>query len=186
MKYDSITVGAVQALLSRYQGLTVLYLDAHADLRDEYMGTRWGHASVARRIHELCGVTEVGIRSLSSEERAFIAKAEIPVVYWPPPKGGLNEIASRVLDSLSGHVYISVDLDVLDPSAMAAVGTPEPGGMSWSEVTGLLRAVAEQRTIVGFDLTELSPGEGPEASAYTAAKLAYKIIGYATGGPAAT
>ena len=85
------------------------------------------------------------------------------------------------MSALSPHVYISVDLDVLDPSVMAAVGTPEPGGMSWSELTELLRAVAREREVVGFDLTELSPGEGPEAAAYTAAKLGYKLIGYATG-----
>ena len=92
----------------------------------------------------------------------------------------MKAVASRVLGSLSRHVYVSVDLDVLDPSAMAAVGNPEPGGMSWHEVIGLLKSVAEHREIVGFDVTELSPGEGPGASAFTAAKLTCKLIGYAT------
>ena len=175
----TITVGAVQALAKRVPDLTVLYLDAHADLRDEYMGTHWGHASVARRVLDVCGVSLVGVRSLSSEERSFIAEAEVPVVFWPP--NGAGDVAARALESLSEHVYVSVDLDVLDPSFMAAVGTPEPGGMAWSEAMALLRTVAEQRHVVGFDVTELSPGEGPEASAYTAAKLVYKLIGYATG-----
>ena len=85
-----------------------------------------------------------------------------------------------MLDSLSTSVYVSIDLDVLDPSAMSAVGTPEPGGMSWAELMGLLRGVAERRQIVGFDVTELSPAEGPESCAFTAAKTAYKLMGYAT------
>ena len=175
----SITVGAVQALTSRWPDLTVLYLDAHADMRDEYMGTGWGHASVARRVSEICGVVEVGVRSLSASEREFITETEVPVIYWPPPRG-MDWVAAEVLSALSPHVYISVDLDVLDPSVMAAVGTPEPGGMSWLELTELLRAVGQARDVVGFDLTELSPREGPEAAAYTAAKLGYKLIGYAT------
>ena len=176
----TVTIGAVRALAARNPGLSVLYLDAHADLRDEYMGTRWGHASVARRVREMCRVTEVGVRSLSSDERALIDAEHIPVVFWPPSLADRESLADRVLDSLSATVYVSVDLDVFDPSIMSAVGTPEPGGMTWSEVTALLRTVAERRNIVGFDITELSPEEGPEACTFTAAKLAHKLIGYAT------
>ena len=176
----TITVGAVQAMTEVYPALSVLYLDAHADFRDKYMGTGWGHASVARRVYEMCPLVQVGVRSLSEEERIFVQEARIPVVYWTPPRPGIAELADRVLDSLSGEVYVSIDLDVMDPSVMSAVGTPEPGGMSWDEVIGLLRRVAEQRRIVGFDITELSPAEGPEACAFTAAKLAYKLMGYAT------
>lgn len=176
----TVTIGAVYALRGRWPDLSVLYLDAHADMRDEYMGTKWGHASVARRIHEVCPISLVGVRSLSAEERRFIEEAEVPTVFWPPQSGALGSVVDRVLSSLSDRVYVSVDLDVFDPSAMAAVGTPEPGGMTWAEVTALLKVVAEQRKVVGFDLVELSPSEGPEASAFTAAKLAYKMIGYAT------
>ena len=176
----SLTTGAVRALREHYPDLSVLYMDAHADLREEYMGTPWGHASVARRLHDLCGLVQVGVRSLSADERRFMRTAEIPAVFWPPCGMGVEEIASRVLDALSDHVYVSIDLDVLDPSLMSAVGTPEPGGMTWEQLTGLLRAVAGRRQIVGFDVTELSPGEGPEACAFTAAKLTYKLIGYAT------
>lgn len=178
----TVAIGAVNALYKKHPDLSVLYMDAHADMRDEYMGTRWGHASVARRLLELCPVVEVGVRSLSIGERHFIDETELPVVFWPTHELDVKEVASRVLESLSQHVYISVDLDVFDPSAMAAVGNPEPGGMNWHEVIGLLRCVAGSRQIVGFDITELSPGEGPEASAFTAAKLAYKLIGYATEG----
>jgi agmatinase len=176
----TVTIGAIYALRQRCSDLTVLYLDAHADLRDEYMGTRWGHASVARRINEVCPVTLVGVRSLSVGERHFIEEAEVPTIFWPPGSGNIDDVLNHVLDSLSGNVYISIDLDVFDPSIMAAVGTPEPGGMTWADVTGLVRGVAEQRSVLGFDLVELSPSEGPEASAFTAAKLAYKMIGYVT------
>ena len=175
----SVTIGAVRALKTLHPDLSVLYLDAHADLRDEYMGTPWGHASVARRLLEICAVTEVGVRSLSTPERSFIRAKGVPVTFWPsgmPP----DDLASWALGNLTDHVYVSVDLDVFDPSLMAAVGTPEPGGMTWAEVTALLRAVAAKKRIVGFDVTELSPGEGPEACAFTAAKLTYKLIGYAT------
>jgi agmatinase len=176
----TITLGAVQALLDVHPDLSVLYLDAHADLRDEYMGTRWGHASVARRVHELCPLVEVGVRSVSAEERDYIRDARVPVCFRLSSTGEPFDPSEEVLKSLSPTVYVSVDLDVFDPSAVAAVGTPEPGGLTWDEVTRLLRTVGERRNIVGFDITELSPGEGPEAGAFTAAKLAYKLMGYAT------
>ena len=174
----SVTIGAVRAQRALHPSLSVLYLDAHADLRDEYMGTPWGHASVARRLMEICPVPELGVRSFSSPERAFIRETKLPVVFWPSGMTA-DELASWAMANLTQEVYVSVDLDVFDPSLMAAVGTPEPGGMGWNDVTSLLKAVADQRSIVGFDVTELSPGEGPEACAFTAAKLTYKLIGYA-------
>ena len=177
----SLTAGSVLAHLEAFPSMTVLYLDAHADLRDEYQGTQWGHASGARRVYDLCPLALAGVRSLSVEERDFIRDNNVPV--WPCPADGGLLPADEILAALGDDVYVSVDLDVFDPSLMAAVGTPEPGGMAWAEVTSLLRAVAAQRRIVGFDITELSPGEGPEACAFTAAKLTYKLIGYATSAP---
>ena len=174
----SITVGAVRATHRRYPDLSVLFLDAHADLRDSYRETSFSHASVARRLVETCPVTEVGVRSISTEERQFLQEAKGPIIFYY--RGERGEDWSKVVDLLSERVYISVDLDVFDPSIMAAVGTPEPGGMSWREVLTILRTVARERRIVGFDVTELSPGEGPEACAYTAAQLVHKLIGYAT------
>ena len=178
----TVTVGAVQAMRELHSDLSVLYLDAHADLRDEYMGSKWGHASVARRLHTVAPLVQVGVRSLSAGELAFIREESLPVLFWPPVMEDVDGVSSWALSHLSEHVYVSVDLDVFDPSTMAAVGTPEPGGMGWDQVTGLLKAVAESRRIVGFDITELSPAEGPEACAFTAAKLTYKLIGYATEG----
>ena len=195
----SVSIGHVRAVVEYHPDLSVLYLDAHADLRDQYMSTRWGHASVARRITELCPLVQVGVRSLSIEERDFIGKGGVNTFFWPPPykpgtqfgvelepdRNGIPSLDGQsripeIVSLLSPTVYVSVDLDVFDPSLMPAVGTPEPGGMDWYQVTSLLKAVAEERHIVGFDVMELSPREGPVACAYTAAKLVYKLVAYAT------
>ena len=175
----SVSVGSVKALREVYQDLSVLFLDAHGDLRYEYMGTPWGHASTARRISEICPVVEVGVRSLSQDEYTFIQEQKLPV-FFRDDLGSLDDSLPSIVSSLSSHVYVSVDLDVLDPSIMPAVGTPEPGGLSWQELLHILRRVGQDRTIVGFDIMELSPRQGQEASVYTAAKLVYKLIGYAT------
>ena len=173
----SLTAGSVQAHFDAFPSMTVLYLDAHADLRDEYQGTRWGHASGARRVHDLCPLALAGVRSLSLEERDFIRNNNVPV--WPCPADGGLLPADEILAALGDDVYVSVDLDVFDPSLMAAVGTPEPGGLTWRQVTSLLRSVAENRRIVGFDVCELSPVEGPTACTYTAARLVAKLAAYA-------
>ena len=173
----SITIGSVQAHVEAYPDLSVLYLDAHADLRNEYMGTPYGHASAARRAYECCPIALAGIRSMCQEEHDFIRENNIPVWYWD--SNSLNSSWESILDSLSGSVYVSVDLDVLDPALMPAVGTPEPGGLAWHQLVSLLGKVAESRRIVGFDVCELAPADGPPACSYTAAKLVYKLVAYA-------
>ena len=172
----SLTAGSVQAHFDAFPSMSVLYLDAHADLRDEYQGTRWGHASGARRVYDLCPVVLAGVRSLSLEERNFIRENNVPV--WPCPADGSLLPADDIIAALSSDVYVSVDLDVFDPSMMSAVGTPEPGGLNWRQVTSLLRRVAEARRIVGFDVCELAPAEGPTACTYTAARLVAKLAVY--------
>jgi agmatinase len=174
----SIAVGSVRACLEQYADMSVLYLDAHADLRDEYQGTKYSHACTARRIHEMAPLVQVGVRSLSTEEKDYISKQDIPVFLWDPPINIFQP--ENIVSLLSDNVYVSIDLDVLDPSVMSAVGTPEPGGMVWQEIISLLRQVATSRRIVGFDVVELSPNEGPLACAFIAAKLVYKLIGHAT------
>ncbi|MBI2170938.1 MAG: agmatinase [Chloroflexi bacterium] len=172
----SVSIGAALAMAEAHPGLSVLYLDAHADFRDAYQGTRWGHASAARRIAEACPLTLVGVRSMALEEaQALPAKG---VAVYPAPL--TEEPWDAIIATLTPRVYLSLDLDVLDPSLMPAVGTPEPGGLGWYQTLRLLRRVGEQRRIVGFDLVELAPREGPASCAYTAAKLAYKLMGYAT------
>ena len=180
----SVTIGAVQAFASQHRDLSVLYLDAHADLRQEYLGTSWGHASTARRISELCPLVLAGVRSMSREEAEFIEASNIPCFPWNGDESDLP--GEDAVAALSPDVYISIDLDVFDPSFMAAVGTPVPGGMGWYQVLRLLRRVASARSIVGLDVVELSPREGPAACAFTAAALVYKLIGYSVAlGPGA-
>ena len=173
----SLTLGMVKAYLERHEALSVLQLDAHADLRDTYLGTRFSHATVMRRVCELCPIVPVGIRSLSEEEHRFIDEAGIKPVYAEDLISTGDSI-KRIIATLSNEVYVTIDLDVLDPSIMSAVGTPEPGGIGWYELLNLLREVARSKRIVGFDLVELCPDEGPRSCAFLAAKLAYKLIGY--------
>lgn len=174
----SLSLGMVQALKEKTQDLCVLQLDAHADLRDEYLGTKYSHACVMRRIHDLCPIVQVGVRSLSLEEQHFLTQNRIHSFYittsssdLPPPE--------QITTSLLDNVYVSIDLDVFDPSIMPAVGTPEPGGMQWHEVLNLLRYVTRNKRVVGFDLVELCPQGHNDSCAFLAAKLAYKFIGYA-------
>ncbi len=172
----SISSGAVAALAARHPGLSVLVFDAQADLRDEYQGSRHSHACATRRMLDHAPGAIVGVRSMTADEAAFAAERGAPL--FPRGPEPITD-ADAIVGALSGDVYVSFDLDAFDPSFMAAVGTPEPGGLGWWEALRLLRAVASRRRIVGFDVVELSPGEGPESCAYTAAKLAYKLIGYA-------
>jgi agmatinase len=173
----SLTVGTVKALAQKFHRLSVLHLDAHADLRDEYEGTKYSHACVMRRVLEYCPIVQVGIRSLSMEEHQFLAQSQMsPFLAQDTPLD--KERRDRIVSSLSEEVYVTIDLDVLDPSIMPAVGTPQPGGMGWYEVLDLLRQVAAKTTIVGFDVVELCPREGPASCAFLAAKLTYKLIGF--------
>ena len=176
----TIAVGAVRALKLRRPGLSVLYLDAHGDLRDNYMDTPYSHACVARRLMEICPVVQVGVRSLCQEEFALTRNPppNLQTFLWNAETPMLPEL-NEILDRLTEEVYVSIDLDALDPSLMPAIGTPEPGGMGWGHLMQLIDGVARNRRIVGFDVVELSPSEGPHACAYTAAKLVYKLIGSA-------
>ncbi len=172
----SISCGAVRAFREKYDNLSVLQLDAHTDLRDQYLGTKFNHACAMRRIIELCPITQVGIRSLSLEENQYIMSNSLKPFFFDLEYS--PSAIEGIIDSLHDNVYLTIDLDVFDPSMMPAVGTPEPGGMSWNQVTGLLKTVAERKNIVGFDVVELCPGQGPAACSFTAAKLIYKLLGY--------
>ena len=177
----SITSGAVAALAERRPGLSVLIFDAQADLRDDYQGWTHSHACAARRVLDhAASLTLVGVRSMTGEEAAFAQGHGVAL--FPRGPEPVTDV-DAIVDTLGEDVYVSFDLDAFDPSFMAAVGTPEPGGMGWWEALRILRAVSERRRIVGFDVVELAPDEGPEACAYTAAKLVYKLFGYATALP---
>lgn len=172
----SISSGAVRAFKEKYGNLSVLQLDAHADLRDEYLGTKFSHACTMRRIIESCPITQAGIRSISREEIDFIKAKGLQPFFFDGISQQLP--VHEITQSLSNDVYITIDLDVFDPSIMSAVGTPEPGGILWQPALELLRNVAGKKNIVGFDVVELCPGQGPSSCAFTAAKLIYKLIGY--------
>jgi agmatinase len=173
----SISFGCVQALKEKYPALSVLQFDAHADLRDSYQGSPFSHASVARRISECCPLVQAGIRSMSAEDAAFLAKSPIrsfSAEYILEERDWCEAIVRH----LQGDVYISVDLDVLDPAYMPSTGTPEPGGIGWRDLLRLIRSVSEKCRIRGFDVMELSPIPGMVAPDFLAAKLTYRMMGY--------
>jgi len=173
----SLSLGAVRAFKDAFPELSVLQLDAHADLRDEYLGTKYGQACVMRRTFELCPISQVGVRSLSREERQFLTQHKLRPFYMSDLTSNTASV-DQIADSLSEDVYITIDVDVLDPSIMPAVGTPEPDGMSWRQILDIMESVTLRKHVVGFDLMEFCPGEGPAFCAYLLAKLAYKLIGY--------
>jgi agmatinase len=173
----SVTVPVVEAVASRTPGLSVLQVDAHADLRDSYQGSRFSHACAMRRVLEQVPAVQVGIRSLSREESEAIPA--LPTrIFWDHAMRASGRWIDEVVESLSDNVYVTIDADGLDPAIMPAVGTPEPGGLSWPETVGLLKAVAERRKIVGFDVVELCPLPGLVGPNFLCAKLVYKLISY--------
>jgi agmatinase len=176
----SITPPVVAAVAAKHKGLSVLQIDAHADLRDSFMGTPHNHACAMRRTLEHAPVTQVGIRSLSSEEAADIPSLKTKVFYDFNMRQDPAWM-DRVVDSLGDTVYITIDVDGFDPAIMPATGTPEPGGLSWREGLALLRRVIEGRTVVGCDIVELSPMPGNAAPNFLCAKLLYKILSYRFG-----
>jgi agmatinase len=176
----SITAPIVKAVAKRHAHLSVLQIDAHADQRDTFMGTPHNHACAMRRVLECAPTTQVGIRSLSPEEAEAIPTLKTTVFYDFNMRNDPNWM-DRVVESLSENVYITIDCDGLDPAIMPAVGTPEPGGLSWYETLALLRKVIESRTLVGCDLVELAPMPGNIAPNFLCAKLVYKILTYRFG-----
>lgn len=178
----SISPAAVRAFKEIYPNISVLQLDAHYDLQDEYRGSKLNHACAGRRISEICPVVQVGMRSLAKAEKDFLT--------GQAQNGGRVKTMSvydildtpmwkdKVSTGLSENVYVTIDLDVFDPSMMPAVGTPEPGGIGWYETLDLLKDVAKDRKIVGFDVVELCPIKGQVASDFLAAKLVYRLLGY--------
>jgi len=176
----SVSIGAVKALKDIYPNLSVLQLDAHYDMRDVYFGSKLNHGCVARRISEICPMVQVGMRSYSKEEKDFLASQQngrirsinvYDILEMPMWK-------DKATAGLTENVYITIDLDAFDPSTVPAVGTPEPGGLGWYEVTDFLKGVAKDKKVVGFDIVELCPIKGNIASDFLAAKLLYRLLGY--------
>ena len=180
----SITAPLVRAVRTAHPRLGVLQLDAHADLRASFEGSPFNHACVMHRvIDDGVPLVQVGIRSLTAEERTLIRERGICTVFAPEAVGApVASWIGRVLAALPDEVYVTVDLDVFDPAIMAATGTPEPGGLDWYRALDVLRTVARAKRIVGFDVVELSPMPGNVAPDFLAAKLVYRLLGYALAG----
>lgn len=171
----TLSIGMVRALCGKFPNMAVLQIDAHLDLRDTYEGAEFNHACTMRRIIEICPIVQVGIRSVSEEEHEYVvAKGLQPHYSWEMRRDANWQ--QRVLNKLPKYVYVTIDLDGLDPSIMPAVGTPEPDGLLWHQLMEMLDILAAARTIVGFDVVELCPIPGYIASDYIAAKLVYRLI----------
>lgn len=174
----SVSLGSAKAHVTNNADITVLQLDAHSDLRDEYEGSKYNHACAMARISELCPIVQVGIRSMDSSEKEALDTNR--VIFARDIFTNKNWI-EKVLSKLSQNVYVTIDLDVFDPSIMPSTGTPEPGGLLWYDVLGLMRTVFENRNVVGFDVVELCPDERNKAPDFLAAKLIYKLLSYKLG-----
>ncbi|MHC4471833.1 MAG: agmatinase [Planctomycetota bacterium] len=172
----SVTPGIVRAFAERVEDLSILHIDAHADMRAEYEGSANSHACAGRRMREIVDtVVSVGIRSLSREEAEYVER-EGASIHWARDTAGRTDWIPRAVSELSPNVYLTIDLDGLDPSIMPATGTPEPGGLGWYETLALIRETARARTIVGADIVELAPIEGLVAPDFLAARLALKVV----------
>ena len=175
----SVSIGSIKAHAEHYANLTVLQLDAHADLREEYNGSIYNHACVTARIKEFCPVVQVGIRSMDSTEKESMDKNR---TFFAEDIYNNTDWIKKVISILSDNVYITIDLDVFDPSIMPSTGTPEPGGLLWYDVLALLKAVSNKKNVVGFDVVELCPDDRNKAPDFMAAKLIYKLLSYKFGG----
>ncbi|MHC5212191.1 MAG: agmatinase [Planctomycetota bacterium] len=177
----SITYGQFAALKAKHENLAVVQIDAHLDLRDSYQGSRHSHASIAARfLEDGAELVQVGMRSCSREEAALVRERGLSV-YWARETAGRTAYHREILACLVERpVFVTVDLDGFDPSLVPATGTPEPGGLSWFDVTRLLATIARHCDVVGADITELAPtGEaGSRPSEFLAARLAAKMVAY--------
>ena len=171
----SVSIGAIKASFEYFENLTVLQFDAHADMRQEYEGSPYSHACVMARASELGPIVQVGIRSMSVEEREDIQPDRI---FYADRLRDNKNFMFDLLNKLSKNVYITIDLDVFDPSVMPSTGTPEPGGMRWFAMIETLQRVSEHANIVGFDVVELCPNKNNKAPDFMAAKLIYQLLTY--------
>ncbi len=174
----SISIGAFRALQQTGADVTVLQLDAHADLRHEYQGSRFSHACVMARAREIFPCVQVGIRSISEPEYRRVREERLPVFWGRGLHGDREGVARSITSMLGESIYLTIDLDVLDPSIFPSTGTPEPGGLLWEEILWLIRTLTRGRKVVGFDMMELSPIPSLHAPDFLAARLLNKVLGY--------
>lgn len=171
----SISIGVIQAFQEKYTNLTVVQIDAHADLRPTYEGTPFNHACALHQANQNGDVIQVGIRSMDVSEKAFMNREK---VYFAQDMNKNDSWKKQSLLQMKENVYITLDLDAFDPAYLPATGTPEPGGLDYYTVLDYLKKIFETKNVVGFDIVELAPIEGHRASEFLAAKLYYKMLSY--------
>jgi agmatinase len=171
----SISIGSIRAFNECFDNLTVLHIDAHADLRASYDGTKYNHACAVHEASQTTNLIQIGIRSMDAiektimdDEKTFFAHDMVNDEYW----------MDKVIDLMTDNVFITFDLDALDPSILPSTGTPEPGGLFWYETLDFLKQVFEEKNVVGFDIVELCPNPQDKSSDFLAAKLYYKMLSY--------
>ncbi|MBA4389501.1 MAG: agmatinase [Syntrophus sp. (in: bacteria)] len=171
----SVSIGVIKSYTEHYEDLSILHLDAHADSRDSYEGSRYNHACVIARARECTGnIVSVGIRSMDASERSVVDSKRM---FFAHMIHDSDKWINRAVNLLTDNVYITIDLDVFDPGIMPSTGTPEPGGLGWYQVMKLLSSVSQSKRIVGFDVVELCPSNA-KAPDFLAAKLIYMLLSY--------
>jgi agmatinase len=176
----SVSAPVIRAHAEKFHNISILQIDAHADLRDEYDGTPHSHASImARCVKDLrIPAVQVGIRSISAEEARSLDSGIPTKIFWAKDIVGRTDWIDDAIDCLTENVYLTIDIDGLDPSLVPTTGTPEPGGLGWYEVLALIRKLAKKRRVVGMDLVEFAKAENSDAPAFLCAKLVYKTLAY--------
>ena len=174
----TVSIGSVKAFSEYYRDLSVLQLDAHADLRQTYEGSEFNHACAMARAREFAPIVQVGIRSMSAEE---VQDADAARIFYAHQLYYDKKLYAEAADKLSDNVYITIDLDVFDPSIMPSTGTPEPGGPEYFEILHFLKEVIRKKNVVGFDVVELCPSDSNKAPDFIAAKIIYQILSYRFG-----
>jgi agmatinase len=171
----SISIGIMKAFYEKYPDITIIQLDAHADLRKSYLGSPYNHACALHDANEHTNVIQVGIRSMDHCEKQYLKRENC---FFAQDIVGRPDWMKQALEKMTDKIYITIDLDVFDPSIMPATGTPEPGGMDWYSVITFLKAIFQSKNVLGFDLVELAPIKGNKAPEFLAAKLYYKMLSY--------
>ncbi|MEI8201792.1 MAG: agmatinase [Bacteroidota bacterium] len=169
----SVSIGTAKAHHENYENMSVLQIDAHGDMRDEYENSKYNHACVMARIKEFAPCVQAGIRSLCTEE---LHNIDYSKMFFAEEMMKNNRWIVEIIRNLTPNVYITVDLDAFDPSIISSTGTPEPGGLNWYQVIDLMKAVFNAKNVVGFDVVELCPNPYNKVSDFIAAKLVYKMI----------
>jgi agmatinase len=171
----SVSIGIIKAFYEKFPNLTVLHFDAHADLRAEYLGSKYNHACALHDASKNTNLIQVGIRSMDTCEKKYLNKEK---TFFAEEIYGREDWFEKAIGLMTDKVFITIDLDVFDPSIMPSTGTPEPGGLNWNTMIRFLRKVFEQKQIVGFDIVELAPIKGYKSPDFLVAKLYYKLLSY--------